>query len=47
VHRGGVKLEEVTVEQSGGQRRLVPGRSSRSRKPVDTGSNGLREGVAA
>jgi hypothetical protein len=41
VHKGGVKLEEVMVGQSGGWRRLVSGRSSRPRKAVGAGSDGL------
>jgi hypothetical protein len=41
VHQGGVKLEEVMVGQSGGWRRLVSGRSSRPRKAVGAGSDGL------
>jgi hypothetical protein len=47
VHRGGVKLKEVTVAQSGGWRRLVPVRSSRPRKAVGVDSDSLCGGAAA
>jgi hypothetical protein len=47
VHRGRVKLEEVTVGHSGGWRRLMPGRSSWSRKAVGATSDSLRGGATA
>jgi hypothetical protein len=48
VHWGGVKLEEVTVGQSGCWRRLVlGGGSSRPRKAAGASSNGLRGGPVA